>query len=255
MIRFPVLALLLVNFFSSAQNSGYLQGNVMFGETYIDGVHVFNKTTLKGTITTADGSFKVPVKNQDTLLVSSISFKLITLIITTEMVNQDDMVIQMTPAIYELDEVVLNPYGLSRNLTHDLKSINVNSITASSLGLPNANVPLLSYSERKLYALSNHDGILFALINTISGRTKKNNKLKAIIRKQDTIKKVRSSFEDSLFIHGLKIPLNQIDGFIYYCEADSTFQNIMRLDNKLALWDFLIRKSVEYKTMLNNKPD
>lgn len=249
-----IVLLFLVNFFVNAQNSGYIEGIVVEDKNNsVEGVHVFNKTTLKGTITNADGFFKINVKEQDTILFSSISYKMKEIIVTDSMINRKGIIIQMISTIYELDEVVVNPYGnLSGFLEHDIKQqLNQNIITASSLGLPNANTPKMSYSERKIYSLTNHDGVLFALINKISGRTKKNNKIKAIIRKQDTIEKVRSSFHDSLFVYSLKIPQNQIDGFIYYCEVDSSFQKTIELENKLVLWDFLLRKSVEYNNIIN----
>src|SRR5690606_7725166 len=133
-----------------------------------------------------------------TILFSSISHKMKQLIVTKALIGQKDILILLIPVIYELDEVIITPYGLSGVLVNDMTHhIDKNIITASKLGLPNADVPVMSYSERKIYYLNNHDGVLFAIINKISGRTKKNNKIKTVIRKQDLIEEVRSSFEDS----------------------------------------------------------
>ncbi|WP_265957940.1 carboxypeptidase-like regulatory domain-containing protein [Galbibacter sp. EGI 63066] len=242
-----------MSLYANAQDHTYISGKVMVDGKPIEGVHVFNKTGFNGGITSKEGFFEIKAKAQDTLLFSSISYKMKEVIITNRLIHQRNITVQMTPIVYELDEVVIRPYHLSGFLEHDMKEMDQNTPTASSLGLPNANVPAMSYSEKKIYSLRNHNGVLFALINGISGRTKKNNKIIAIIRKQDSLKKVKSYYQDSLFVNALKIPHSHIDGFMYYCEADSSFQKIIESENKLIIWEFLTRKSTAYRQLLRGE--
>lgn len=237
-------------YFSNAQNDTYLEGKVIATGNSKEGINVYNKTTLNGTTTNLDGYFSVKANVQDTILFSSISYEMKQLIVTEGLLNQEDITIQLIPIIYKLDEVIVKLYDLTGTLEYDMaNNVKKNGISASGLGLPNANVPLMSYSERKIYTLSNHDGVLISLLNNLSGRTKRNNKIITVIRKQDLVDKVRSSFEDSLFVNSLKIPQHKIDGFMYFCEADSVFQKIAQEGSKFELWKFFLQKSIEFKNI------
>ena len=46
----------------------------------------------------------------------------------------------------------------------------------------------------------------------------------------------------------LRIPMNKIPDFMYFCEVDVTFNSIVDSRDKLKIWEFLKMKSAEYRT-------
>ena len=58
---------------------------------------------------------------------------------------------------------------------------------------------------------------------------------------------VKASILDSLFITELKIPSDNIDDFMYFCEVDSEFQQLVDLEDQLKLWEYLVLKSERYR--------
>ncbi|HUH46642.1 MAG TPA: hypothetical protein VLZ54_05765, partial [Arenibacter sp.] len=57
---------------------------------------------------------------------------------------------------------------------------------------------------------------------------------------------------DSVFVKQLKIPIDRIDDFLYFCEVDPDFEDIMDSRDILKVWDFILRKSAVYRE--NNRP-
>ena len=65
--------------------------------------------------------------------------------------------------------------------------------------------------------------------------------------------RVQDFYVDSLFVATLKIPKEKIDDFMYFCEVDTKFQEVVDSRDKLRIWDFMILKSRAYRE--NNKLD
>jgi len=62
------------------------------------------------------------------------------------LIDKKDRLILRIPIIYKLNEVIITPYGLSGVLASDMTHhIDKNIIIASKLGLPNTDVPVMSY--------------------------------------------------------------------------------------------------------------
>ncbi|HZJ20493.1 MAG TPA: hypothetical protein VFD35_09115, partial [Pricia sp.] len=56
----------------------------------------------------------------------------------------------------------------------------------------------------------------------------------------------REFYVDSLYTTELKIPKEKIDDFLYFCEVDSAFQSLVDTHDRLAIWEFMRKKSLVY---------
>ena len=227
-----------------------LKGRVVNGEEGIVDVHVMNTSRKTATITNEGGYFSIDVGINDTLLFSAVQFKRMSLVINQAMVESTQIIVPLEEFVNELDEVILRPYDLSGDLSRDMGRMNTGSgVTASTLGLPNAYVLPISQAERKLYeATSGGSGIpLNPIINAVTGRTKYLKKVLAIERKYARTGRVREFYADSLFVKELKIPAAKIDDFMYYCEVDLDFSEVVDTHDRLKIWEFLKRKSSAYR--------
>tara|TARA_R110002020_G_scaffold445961_1_gene657987 strand:+ start:68849 stop:69538 length:690 start_codon:yes stop_codon:yes gene_type:complete len=212
--------------------------------------HVLNTTTQRATITSAEGFFDIQVRLRDTLIFSAVQFAKKQLVVSQAMLDSKMITVTMEEAVNELDEVVVTPYNLSGDIARDLKTLDPGPIvTASTLNLPNAYAIVPTQTERKLNEATTGGGILplNPILNAITGRTKKLKKLLEIDNRYARTDRVREFYADSLFVTELKIPLEKINDFMYFCEADTAFSGVVDSHDHLKIWAFLRKKGASYR--------
>lgn len=234
----------------SAQDffSDELQGRVFSKDGDVAATHVLNTTTKKATITNIDGFFTIVAKLNDTLVFSAVQYKRKEIVITPSLLESKLLMIPLEESLTELDEVVVMPYSLSGNIASDLRTLKTEPvITASTMGLPNAYVVPMTKAEREFKAATANPYMSFdPLINMITGRKKM---LKARVKRNNTYartQRVREFYADSLYTTELKIPQDKIEEFMYFCEVDAIFQDVIDTHDQLKIWTFMKRKSVVY---------
>lgn len=149
MIRIKCHFFLLLFLFSaeiSAQNKD-ISGKIMASSNLV-GIHVINKTASKFTITNNLGEFIIPVKLNDTIIVSSVQY-ITKEILMTEIIMQAKVVrIYLEDNVNELDEVVVGRV-LTGNLMSDIENSDVKrDLNFYDLGIPGYTGPKKN-TERK----------------------------------------------------------------------------------------------------------
>ena len=227
-----------------------LRGRILEGEEGVANVHILNLSANDATISDAAGYFSIPASVGDTLLVSAIRYERKTFRVDAEMLRARLLTIALEPFVNQLDEVVLFPYNLSGDLDKDLSNVPVEeTVTARSLGLPNASAKVRTQSERKLFEATTGSGLipLNPVINAITGRTRMLKRRLARDRAYQQTEQVRSRYPDSLFVRELGIPQIRIPDFMYFCEVDPEFSPLAKSEDRLGMWEFLRGKSREYR--------
>lgn len=249
---FLFICLVFTTFIAGAQTtfSNKLEGRVYSKDGDVAATHVLNTTSQRAAITDINGYFSIGVRLNDTLVFSAVQYKKKTVVVTPEILDTKFIQVPLEDALTELDEVIVMPYNLTGDMTTDLKRMQTEPVvTSSTLDLPNAYVKVITPSERKLYEATSGSGFipLFPIINGISGRTKM---LKGHVkrdRKYARTQRVREFYADSLFTTEFKIPQEQIAEFMYFCEVDSTFQQVVDTHDRLKIWEFMGKKSAIYR--------
>ena len=245
------LFFLLISSAVSAQQlfSQKLKGRVYNKDGDVAATNVRNITINRGTITDVDGFFSITANLNDTLVFSAVQFQRKEIIITKEILQQKLLLVPLEDALTELDEVVVTPYNLTGDITKDLDRIRIEPVvTASTLGLPNANVKPISKAERELFAATANPLMSFdPLINAITGRTKMLKQRVARNKLYAKTEQVKAFYADSLFRIDLKIPEGKIDDLLYFCEVDSVFQTMVATQDRLKIWDYIRKKSIVYR--------
>ena len=239
-----------------------IEGKLLNKDVGVADVHVMNTSANRATISNESGNFAIQVSLGDTLIFSAVQFKRKSLVINAAILESKVVFVPLEEFVNELDEVIVRPYDLSGDLNKDMQNMNTGQVvSATSLGLPNAHVKPLIQSERQLQTATAgkfHPLMLLnppidPLINAISGRTKMLKKRLARDKKDMRLQGLRSSIADSLFLTQLKIPRERIDDFMYFCEADVSFESLVKSDDQIAIWEFLLIKSDDYRK--NNELD
>ena len=222
-----------------------LEGKISAAEDVdVEGINILNLSTVKGTVTNAKGEFRIAVALHDTLSVSAIHIQSTTVVIGEEQMVTKKIAINLTEKMNELATVTLRR-PLTGYIGTDANIIHTNEpITASSIGLPNADLKKLSKTQRQLYTASSTS--VDAIINMISGRTKMLKKRLELEKTYQLTLSLIDKFPETYFTDALKIEKYKVYSFIFFCEEDPDYQKVMK-GNSMEIIDFLERKSKEYR--------
>ena len=190
--------------FLNAQRKG-LKGQLVANDD-IEGIHILNKTAVKYTVSSEDGSFTIPAKVSDTLFISGLKYEPKQIVISKSIFESGNFEVQLVEKINELDEVILGKL-LTGSLQSDIENSDDEAeINFYDLGIPGYKGKPLTQNERKLHdadagktlavmggpfgggaAINFHK-----LLNKISGRTKKLERIVAIDNSEKCIDRLLS---------------------------------------------------------------
>lgn len=231
-----------------------LKGKVI-ASSELGSIHVLNITGKKNTITNAKGEFEIPVKLNDTILISSIQYIPQNIVVTQSNLEMKFITITLSDRVNELDEVVVGKV-LTGDLLLDIENSDAKrDINFYDVGIPGYTGKPKTQKERRLYEADAGKSIIIAplfvginihkILNKISGRTKKL-KRAVVLEEQDAcIKKMKSEFSELLFkTHEVDAHLKL--AFFYYVSEDVNFLALCKADNSLKTYEFLLQKLYLY---------
>lgn len=230
-----------------------INGQIITNQTFEEGVHVMNLTKQKATITDANAEFSIFVSKGDTLFFSALQYKTKKLIITSQHLQEELLIIKLEEAINHLDEVVIRSHNLSGDISKDIKAIPTyeNQLPLwSAADLKNA----LGYyspdgqSNVTNNTLKNQNG--FGGKITIPRLFKKKKMPKLI---SPTFSKVLKWFDKDFFLTELKIPESEFYNFWDYLNEETAVVRLIALEDPLKLLDFLTHHSKIYRNKLGIK--
>ncbi|MEH6407300.1 MAG: hypothetical protein V7767_08475, partial [Leeuwenhoekiella sp.] len=215
-------------------------------------LHIVNLTLRKGTITSQNGSFTIPVRINDTLFVSAIQFQHKEIVITPDIFSRKHISFYLEEEISQLDEVNISDIDLSGRLGDDLSIPKVEKpFNPADAGLPVYTGPTLTDEERKLYTATHTGGGIIPIdpiVNMFSGRTKMLKQRVKISKMESRVQKARNKVLDSVYINTFKIPANLIDDFAHFVfENNNANLALVSRNDPLALMELLLVKAPEYR--------
>lgn len=230
----------------------------MFQNKDVTGVTIQNMTSKKASITDFEGNFSIHASVGDTLVFSAIQFKRKVIPVSKAVFDSSFIQISMEEFVNELNEVTVQPFNLSGNIENDLSGLHLRKdVSAVALGLPNANIRVISQSENKLHDADYGSflyfyGLGFAInvnkiLNRLSGRTKMLAERVKLDEEYGEIKKLEARFLDTALTRELVIPQEHFYDFMRFCEADKDFNFYAFGYDELKLWEFLQQKSISYR--------
>ncbi len=241
---------------SAQQKRVRISGQISNDSIALENIHVINRTSKKATTSDKNGIFRIAVKENDELFISSIQFKNELIIINDLNISTLTVNILLKKEINSLDEVTLE------------KRQNI----AKDLGLPNAGKKPLTKLESRLNAHTKASlpvAILLTLIGgaggidnlyyIMSGNRKKDRKLTNLLQRdkieafeQQQLQNIRSHLTDMFFTKTLKIPVKEIDNFILHCDSQDVLY-LFGKNRKLEVIDILIKESEPFLKKLMEK--
>ncbi len=239
----PIYILLSISVYGQSKN---LKGRIIADSLQGYAINIVNFTKEIGTTNDENGFFEIPAKPGDSIVFSSVQYKIRSIIVRKDQFLENGVTIVLKPVIQQLDQVKVSNVELSGYLDADLKTLELSPFVDNQiLGHPFSDRPQPTLAQRRIYTA--RSGILDLPINYLNGKLKKLKKLKAIEDLNTIVQKGETTFDPSFFTNELKLPENLISDFMYYCAKDDYFKNRIENSNKLTLVEFFQKKVISYK--------
>ena len=226
-----------------------IRGKVVNDTIAVEGVHIINKNSEKGTITNARGDFNISVQENDTLLISGVQFYFREILITRKIITDKFVTLYLLQKINELQEVKVKAHDLTGNLLFDAAAIKdtISKVAPAALDFTmiDFSKPVINdideIDRRKPPDISHLTNPHFqpGIGASISiGAIKK----KSYLTITD---KIRNKLGDEFFTKTLELPVEQIESFINYCLPKGIANQYLQ-KRKLEMIEVLIKARQNY---------
>jgi len=249
-----------------AQESIQLSGTVSAPFLEEASIHIINSTQKTGTVNSPSGSFKIMVSENDELLFSSVQYKNVNVIITSEIIKKGILDIELVEDLNVLAEVNISDISLTGSLTTDISNMEMvetpkidfnfgdikNLKFESDINDPAAAPRNLAFeSNQILKPGANILGLADGLADLFGIKKERKrvvyNKITKTSREQ-----LETLFNNDFYSETLKIEQDYIQDFVYYADDHGLSDLLRKPNNQLAIMDFLIEQSKGYLANRNN---
>jgi len=248
MKQFSFLLFLLMLATATAQDDDriLLRGQVLYRNVNVPNENVINITSESATITNEDGRFGIRVKEGDELAFTAINYELAVIKITAEILKKNRLVVEVNEKVTELDEVVVSPEDKEKFLdAQSEKFKEVEYETDRTTAVENIS---LSKAERGMKDGINFVNIFKALF--ASGKNKNKADQGPKLKPSEVLRQV---YDDEFFVVDLKLPQDEIAGFLFFIDDHMDENSLLKKDNEFQLLDFLVNESRAYRTQMDDE--
>lgn len=256
-----------------------LEGRVRSLRNDVSNILIVNLNSKESTITDSLGQFTIEVRLKDTLQITAVQYVTSKITITDAIFAKNSVVITLLENVINLKEVTVTPYNLTGKIDLDIERLGLEpTVTSSSLGLPNADIEVMSQSERllleadrgkyvRLGTMDDHGKLIQILgyatisviinthkiMNRASGRTKSLEERVARDEQMTMEKEIITKFSKQTIAEPFDIPLTHVDGFLTYCMSQTDFLAVAQQENSIEIWEYLKARSIEFKETNSSK--
>ncbi len=238
-----------------AQEKILLQGKVTNIKD-VEGIHIMNTSSRYNSVTDQYGNFAITVKQNDTLIFSSVQYMPKKVWIDREIFEKELLIITLTEMVNELDEVILGP-DLSGNLKMDIEKIPVkDQINFDDVGIPG----FKGTPEEKIPPMIG--GVIGplsvnveALYNHLSGYYRKLRLRRKWDAQNFAVAGLMQKYPPIFFEEAYHIPRNRVYDFLLFCIETTTLQSDFKNENYAATLRIFEQESEIYVLRLAEKEE
>jgi len=235
-----------------------------------EGIHIYNITSEKGTVTDVTGAFSMAVAEQDRLQITSIQYQSFTVVVSSKSITEGILKIYLNPFVNKLDEVLLSPYSLTGDLERDAQSIEVFATPKIELSFDadadfapdrlsrvegNAAQEALGYGRMQ-------NGVNFVSIIAVLAKLilpKKKSKApipqfgNMISENRFVVLALQEKYTSTYYAENFGIPAEKVDDFIYFAKENAVTPAMLKPENEIELLETLFQQSELYKARINDE--
>ncbi len=243
-----------------AQENIQLTGTISAPSLEGISINIINSTQGTGTVNSDSGLYQILVRENDELLFSSIQYKNITVVVTSEIIKKGVLEITLIEDLNILDEVNISNISLTGNIATDISSMNI--VRDMPVNIKFGDIKNMTFESdindsqeapRNLALESNtimKPGVnmlgLADVITDVLGIKKNKDSHVYKSPRINSNEKLRSLFQEDFFTETLKVKKEYINDFIFYADDHGLRNLLEKPNNQLAIIDFLIEHSKGY---------
>lgn len=263
-----ILLIAIGVFFSltaQAQENIPLKGKIVADSLEGSAVHIINKTQQTGTVNSSTGTFVIDVRENDTLLFSSIQFVNEEHVVSGDDIQKGYLEFKLIEDVNELAEVNISNITLTGNINTDISNMEIvkdlpvtvnfsaikNKTFEADINDPLASPDQLAFRQNEISTGAGSLNILggLGLLADVIGIKRKSKKPAFTGPIIPASKQVRDLFDDDFFVSSLGIKKDRIEDFIFYLDDVKINAELLKKENQLSLIDFLFTESEKYKAL------
>jgi len=236
-----ILTLMLTVPLQAQETRKLLRGKVLYRGSNVPNENVINATTETATITTENGEFAIMVQEGDQLVFTAVNYQLEVVTITAEILQNNRLVVEVKEKITELDEVVVSP-------ENQQKFLQVKNETFKTFEYEIDRGTEVENIAEAQSVRGMRDGLNFVNIFKAMFKSKQADGSETTPLKISDV--LRQVYDDEFFVVDLKLPQDNIDAFLLYCDDKIPSQTLLKKENEFQLIDFLVSQSKNYLASL-----
>jgi len=203
-----------------------LRGIIIDGELKkpLANTHVINLNSVTGSVSNRNGSFKISVRENDTLYFSYIGYQSIKLKISKDLLKGNDLEIAMYELPVDLEEVMVRPYQLIGVLEVDAKNVLIDKFARIHIsGLPQTfeiGAPVAKVYDKPTDLIFHPVDFMYELFGRKPKQLRK-------LKKMRTEDNLRSMLEEKtnreVLMEYLEMDKGQLNTLLDYCNYSEYF--------------------------------
>jgi archaeosine-15-forming tRNA-guanine transglycosylase len=251
MMKNQFIALLFILFISLGYGQDIdrklLRGKVMYRSSNVQNENVINVNTEMGVITNENGEFAINVKEGDELVFTALNYQIKRVIITSQILENNRLVVEVTEKVTELDEIVVSPENEAAFIK--LKNEEFKEFEYGIDETTEVENVALSNLDRGMTNGLNFINIFKAIRKGLQGEDGET----VAVTKLKVSEVLRQVYDDEFFVKDLQLPQDKIMEFLYYCDDHMSEQSLLKKTNEFQLIDFLVNESRDFRKTLDEK--
>lgn len=204
----------------SQENYELISGKIISSNKTVSDVHIINLNTKIGTVSNDKGEFKLMISLNDTLLFSSIEYERKKIRMTGNFIKYKKIVVDLIPSLNELEEIFIE--GLTGSLSYDINKVPKDTLRKHSFFLKpddlKKELPPDLHGSKKAPYVGFFPPVSGGIPLPDPGYEAEQRLKREISQKIQFPIKIKKELGIAFFTENLKIPEEQIDHFLAYCE-------------------------------------
>lgn len=219
-----------------AYSQNLIQGKLLYKNVNVVAANVINNNTRDATITNSNGEFQMMASLGDVIIFSSVQYVIREVRVTEEILKNKRLIVAVNEDIQELNEVVVTP---------DQTNAFIDLVEEQFKGF---DYTIDRYSRVRNELIEENQlehGLDFVnlakFVSQIFSNQSESERMS--LKPSEVLPEV---FEISFFENDLKLPKDQVVGFLEYLDKNMKSQELFRQDREFQLIDFLVIESQKY---------
>jgi len=229
----------------------------------VEEISVYNISSQMGTVTNANGEFKLRVAENDHIQITALQFKSFKLVVNATDVTSKKLLVYLNPNVNELEEVTVRSTDLTGYAALDGKNIKTSvyvlksdlSYAALEFGYNFENDGQTDVTGNAAEEALGVNQVPVASVDLVElfklfFPKKKRSQQEIIALQRIPVQALLNRLGHDYIEKTFGIPSDKVNDFVYFAEDGGLTRSMLEVENEIELLAYLFRQSTAYKEQL-----